>query len=257
MLLIPAIDLKNGKVVRLVQGHFDQVTEYNTHPAKVAQHWEKDGAKLLHVVDLDGAATGHLKNLDAIRSIVEAVKIPVQLGGGIRSKDIIDLLLGKKGSVSRVVLGTSAVIEKDIYLRPAENQGLKDIIAKWTDRIAVSIDCSDGYVTYRGWTKKANIKGTELAKDLEEIGVQCLIYTDIARDGMLKGPNFDGIEEILKTVRIPVIASGGIARSDDVEKLKRLSLDYPHLLGAITGKAIYEGTLDFKDALKILAPHNQ
>jgi phosphoribosylformimino-5-aminoimidazole carboxamide ribotide isomerase len=239
MIVFPAIDIKGGKVVRLAQGKFEYVTQYSEDPVTMAQKWASLGAQWLHVVDLDGAQTGEMKNFSIIAKIVKSVKIPVQVGGGIRKESLIDDLI-QSAKVRRIVLGTKAV-EDPAFLR--------NVIAKHHDQIAVSLDCSNGFVTDRGWTAKTTIKATDLVKELQQLGLRCLIYTDIARDGMLSGPNYPGIEEMLAVAHIPLIASGGIASLDDIHKLKALTSK--GLIGAITGKAIYEGKLDFKEAVRI------
>jgi phosphoribosylformimino-5-aminoimidazole carboxamide ribotide isomerase len=239
MILFPAIDIKDGKVVRLAQGKFDYVTQYSDDPVTMAQKWASLGAQWLHVVDLDGAQVGEMKNFSVIASIVKSVKIPVQVGGGIRREALVDDLLSV-AKVRRVVFGTK-VIEDRAFLRK--------VLVRHHDQVAVSLDCSNGFVTERGWTSKTNIKATDLVKELQLMGLRCLIYTDIARDGMLAGPNFPAIEEMLSVAHIPLIASGGISSIDDVRKLKALASK--GLIGAITGKAIYEGKLDFKQAVQI------
>jgi phosphoribosylformimino-5-aminoimidazole carboxamide ribotide isomerase len=239
MIIFPAIDIQLGKVVRLAQGRFEEVTQYSDDPVTVAQKWEKMGAQWLHVVDLDGAQAGAMKNFSVIAEIAASVKIPVQVGGGIRSEVLIDDLLGV-AKVARVVLGTK-VIEDRSFLRR--------VLLKYPNQVAVSLDCSNGYVTQRGWTSKTNIKATDLVKELQTMGLRYLIYTDIARDGMLSGPNYPAIEEMLATVKIPFIASGGIASIEDIKKLKALTSK--GLIGAITGKAIYEGKLNFKEAIDV------
>lgn len=248
MIVIPAIDIKDGKVVRLVQGDFNKVTDYLLDPVEVAKEWEKQGAQRLHVVDLDGAKTGQLTNSGIIHDIANAVKIPVQVGGGIRNEMLVEMLLGsevlRSMKVERVILGTSAALDKN-------NKEFQKIIEKWKDRVAVSIDCKEGFVALRGWTEKSTVKGLDLAKEMESIGVKRLIYTDIARDGMLTGPNFEGLKEILKAVKIPVIASGGVASIDDIKKLIKISAEHKNLEGVITGKAIYEGKLNFEEATKL------
>ncbi|MGE0267237.1 MAG: 1-(5-phosphoribosyl)-5-[(5-phosphoribosylamino)methylideneamino]imidazole-4-carboxamide isomerase [Candidatus Omnitrophota bacterium] len=238
MIIFPAIDIQDGKVVRLIQGKFDRVTEYSHDPISIAKQWESQGAEWLHVVDLDGAKTGQIKNKDIILQVARSVKIPVQMGGGIRTKEDVAFLI--EGGIARVVLGTK-VIEDTTFLL--------DILGNWNEKIAVSLDCSGGYVAQQGWTKTSNIKATDLAKELELLGLKCLIYTDIARDGMLSGPNYEGLKALLEATRIPVIASGGIADLDDIKRLK--SLESRGVIGAITGKAIYEGKLDLKKALAL------
>ncbi len=238
MIIFPAIDIKEGNVVRLAQGKFDEVTEYSGTPAAMAKLWESKGAQWLHVVDLDGAKTGEMQNVETILHIAQAVNIPIQIGGGIRTEEDIRKLL--EGGIARVILGTK-VIEDCSFL--------KKIIDQWGSKIAVSLDCSNSMVAQRGWTSTSNLKATDFAKDLEAFGLSCLIYTDIARDGMLSGPNFEGLEELAGTTNIPIIASGGISDIEDIKKL--LAVEDKGVIGAITGRAIYEGKLDLKEALKL------
>lgn len=238
MILFPAIDIQDGKVVRLVQGQFDQVTEYAQDPVTVARQWEEKGATWLHVVDLDGARTGVMQNQETILNIVDALNIPVQTGGGIRSHEDVNYLLN--GGVARVILGTKVVEELSF---------LKDVLKKWGDRIAVSLDCHNGMVAQKGWTQTSELKATEFVKVLESMGLKILIYTDIARDGMLTGPNLEALKELLTVTNIPVIASGGIATMQHIEQL--VALENEGVMGAISGKALYEGTLDLKEALNL------
>ena len=238
MILFPAIDIKDGKVVRLRQGQFSQKSEYSQDPLSMAKHWVQQGAEWLHVVDLDGAQTGEMKNLSIIVDMAQKIKVPIQVGGGIRSLEIIEKLI--QSGIKRVVLGTKA-IEDQAFLKSA--------LKKFKDQLAVSIDCQNGMAAQHGWTSVSNVKGTDLAKSLEKAGVKYLIYTDISRDGMLSGPNFTGLAEFLKATSLPVIASGGIANLNDIKELKKFVPS--GLLGAITGKALYEGQLDLKEALAL------
>lgn len=238
MILFPAIDIKNGKVVRLSQGRFDAVSQYSTNPITVAQKWESMGAKWLHVVDLDGAQTGQMSNMQWIFNIAKSVKIPVQVGGGVRSEESIAKLI--EGGVARVILGTRVV----------EDEGfLGAMLSKWPDQIAVSLDHSGGYVVTRGWVVLSQWRLIDLAKKLEKLGLKYLISTNVAVDGMLKGPDYEGLKELLTSVKIPVIASGGVSSIDDIRKLKSMGL--ANLLGLITGKAIYEEKLNFAEAVKL------
>ena len=237
MIIFPAIDIKEGKVVRLIQGKFNEVTEYSQSPVTIAQEWEKKGAQWLHVVDLDGAQTGEVKNLDLILEIAKTVKIPIQAGGGIRSEEIIERLL--KNGVSRVVLGTKAIDDRKF---------LKKVLSLWQNKIAVSLDCARGYLTERGWTETTQIKAADFAQELEKLGITYLIYTDISRDGMLKGPHFEGLQELIKKTKIPVIASGGVTTLDDIRRLASMGKG---ISGAIIGKALYEGKLDLSEAIKL------
>ena len=238
MIIFPAIDIKTGRVVRLSQGKFDQVTEYSKDPLMIAQKWKRLGATWLHVVDLDGAQTGEMSNINIVLEIAKFINIPIQVGGGIRRKDHIVRLL--EGHVARIILGTKVVEDRTF---------LKDVLTLWPKKIAVSLDCHNGMVAQRGWTTTSNIKAVDLVKELEAMGLTCLIYTDIARDGMLSGPNLNELKNILSTTKIPVIASGGISSLQDIENL--LALKSSGLIGAITGKAIYEGKLQLEEAIKL------
>ncbi len=238
MIIFPAIDIKDGKVVRLLQGKFDEVTEYNQDPLVVAQKWKDMGAEWLHLVDLDGAKDGQMQNREIICDIAQKIGIPVEVGGGVRSEEDIAALIN--GGVARVILGTK-IIE--------DTKFLVDVLAIWKEKIAVSLDCNNGYLAERGWTKTTDVKATAFIGELELLGVQNVVYTDIARDGMLTGPNFEQLEEICKITKINIIASGGVSNLDDIKKLK--ALESKGIIGAITGKAIYEGTLDLEEAIAI------
>lgn len=236
MFIIPAIDLKDGLCVRLKQGRKDAVTVYSRDPAMTARKWELSGAKVLHVVDLDGAFTGSQKNFERIAEIRKAVKMMIEVGGGIRSTATVDRLVS--AGVDRVIIGTSAIEDPAFVLEACD---------RFPGRILIGIDARDGKVATRGWEETSAIGATELARRVETVGVAGIIYTDISRDGMLTGPNIPALEEMVRTVRIPVIASGGIASIEDIRNLLKI----PDLWGAITGKAIYEGTLDLKEAIKL------
>ncbi len=238
MIIFPAIDIKNGHVVRLVQGKFDQVTEYSKDPMMIAQQWKRMGATWIHVVDLDGAKTGQMQNIQTILDIAKNVNIPLQVGGGIRRKEDIVRLI--EGNIGRIVLGTKVIEDRPF---------LENVLKLWPKKIAVSLDCSNGFVAQRGWTQTSNIKAVDLVKDLEKMGLNFLIYTDIARDGMLTGPNIEELKKILTATKIPVIASGGVSNLEDIKKL--LALKSQGLIGAITGKAIYEGKLNLDEAIKL------
>ncbi len=238
MILIPAIDIKDGQVVRLYQGNFGQQTEYDAYPLVAAKRWHDQGAQWLHVVDLDGAQSGVMHNKEHIVYIAEHLHIPVQAGGGIRDAKTVEDLI--KAGIRRVILGTKAIDDRSF---------LKDMIGLYGEKICVSLDCSDGYVAQRGWVAKTSIKGTDLAKELQALGLQWMVYTDIARDGTLTGPNYDQLKTMTRTVpKINLIASGGIATIEDVLRLASM----PGIAAAITGKAIYEGKLNFKDAVRKL-----
>jgi len=227
MIIFPAIDIKDGRCVRLQQGQFDKVAVYSENPAEVALQWEQKGAKALHVVDLDGALKGRLVNRETIQEIIRTVHIPVQLGGGIRTMEDIEEALND--GVNRVILGTSAVKEKGF---------VQKALKKYGKQIAVSIDAKDGYVAIEGWTKTSQVKAVDFAKELESLGLKTLIYTDIAKDGMLLGPNFEEIENLMKQITMDVIASGGISSKEHVVKLKAMNV-----AGAIIGKALYTNAI--------------
>ncbi len=238
MLILPAIDIKNGKVVRLYKGQFDKVTEYGSDPVDMAKHWQDLGARYLHVVDLDGAESGERRNQAAIKKIAREIKIPVQTGGGIRNIEVVDDYLTT--GITRVILGTRVVGDCDF---------LGSLLKKWDDRIAVSLDCSNGFVAQRGWVETSNVKGVDLARRFAAMGLKYVVYTDIARDGTLSGPNIDGLKEILSIDGLQVLASGGVKSLEDIQAL--IALNAVNLWGVITGKAIYEGTLDITQAFKL------
>jgi phosphoribosylformimino-5-aminoimidazole carboxamide ribotide isomerase len=236
MLIIPAIDLKDGQCVRLLQGRKDAVTVYSDDPAATATKWESCGAKVLHVVDLDGAFTGTQKNRDAIFRIRNKVKMVMEVGGGIR--DIATIAGLVSAGIDRIILGTSAI----------EDSGLvTEACGRFPGKVLIGIDAKGGKVAVRGWEQTSSVDAGELARRVEAAGVAGIIYTDIARDGMLTGPNIPALREMVRTVGVPVIASGGIATMADIRNL----LEIENLWGAITGKAIYSGSLDLKDAIKL------
>ena len=237
MLLIPAIDLKDGHCVRLKQGDMDQSTTFGEDPAAMARKWVAAGARRLHLVDLNGAFAGQPKNHGAIKSILKEVggEIPVQLGGGIRDLDTIEKYID--GGMRYVIIGTAAV----------KNPGfLKDACSAFGGHIIVGLDAKDGKVAVDGWSKLTGHDVVDLAKKFEDYGVEGVIYTDIGRDGMLSGVNIEATVKLAQALRIPVIASGGIATVADVEAL--CAVEAEGITGAITGRAIYEGTLDFATA---------
>jgi phosphoribosylformimino-5-aminoimidazole carboxamide ribotide isomerase len=238
MIIIPAIDLKGGKVVRLEQGLMDRDKEYSDDPASMAKKWQDLGAELIHVVDLDGAFAGKPENKDAVISIANAVDVPIELGGGVRDLDTIREYLDK--GVGRIILGTVA----------HKNQKLaKEACRKFPGKIVIGIDAKDGFVSIQGWADVTDMPAIELAKKYEGLNVAAIIYTDIARDGMMTGPSTDSTLDLAKAVDIPVIASGGIKNLDHIKEL--LPYEKDGITGVITGKAIYEGTLDLVEAIKI------
>jgi phosphoribosylformimino-5-aminoimidazole carboxamide ribotide isomerase len=238
MLIIPAIDLKDGCVVRYVQGRLEKKI-YSKDPLKTARHWIKQGAKLLHIVDLDGAFTGTPKNLDIVKRIAENVCVPIQFGGGIRKIETINKLLDF--GIWRVVLGTKAIVDKAF---------LKKVLSKFKDKIIVSLDTKDNLLSIKGWQtsyKKMDVK--TFAAMLKDLGFKQMIYTDTLKDGTLSGPNIKAIKGLLKETGLKLIASGGISRLEDIYKLKKLEKD--GLIGVIIGKALYEGKFSLTQALKL------
>ena len=235
MIIFPAIDLRGGKCVRLIQGDFDKETVYSDDPQATALKWQNMGAKFLHVVDLDGARKGSPQNLDAIKKILSAIKIPIEVGGGIRTLDDAEKLLNL--GVRRVILGSVAV----------ENISLvEEAVKKFGDKIVVGIDARDGLVAVHGWEKSSAVKANELAKKIVAAGVKTIIYTDISKDGMLSGVNPEIFSELQKFSGAEIIASGGVKSSEDIRALKAAKIS-----GVIVGKAIYTGALDLKSAIAV------
>ncbi|OFZ97120.1 MAG: 1-(5-phosphoribosyl)-5-[(5-phosphoribosylamino)methylideneamino]imidazole-4-carboxamide isomerase [Betaproteobacteria bacterium RIFCSPLOWO2_02_FULL_62_17] len=240
MLIIPAIDIKDGHCVRLRQGDMADATVYSEDPAAMARHWLSQGARRLHVVDLNGAAAGVPKNEIVIKKIVQALgdELPVQIGGGIRDLDTIERFLDM--GVSFVVIGTAAV----------KNPGfLQDACTAFSGHIIVALDARDGKVAVEGWSKLTGHDVVDLALKFQDYGVEAIIYTDIGRDGMLTGINVEATVKLARELRIPVIASGGLTNLKDVEELCKLESE--GINGVITGRAIYQGTLDFKQAVAL------
>ncbi len=235
MIIYPAIDIKDGKCVRLVQGKFDSVTTYSDEPFTMALKWASCGAEYLHVVDLDGARTGRPINHELIGKISSSIDIPVQIGGGIRSFETIEDLFNR--GVSRVILGTSVVKNPEL---------VEKALRKFKNKIAIGIDAKGGKVSVDGWEKNSDVDALELAKKVESIGAVTIIYTDISRDGMLKGPNLFAMERMATSVGIDVIASGGVGCLEDVKNLKETGV-----FGVIIGKALYTGNVDLTQAIKI------
>lgn len=235
MYIYPAIDIKDGRCVRLVQGDANRETIYNENPIDVAKQWESLGAKFLHIVDLDGAFQGESKNLSIIEELISSISIPVQIGGGIRTMDNIDRLLKFLG-VTRVILGTSAITERKL---------LETAIGRYGNRIAVGIDAKDGKVAIRGWLEKTEIDAVEFGKELKEMCIDTVIYTDISKDGMLTGPNVSATQNMIKETGLNIIASGGVSKLQDLEEVRLIGAS-----GVIIGQALYTGAIDLMDALK-------
>ena len=235
MRILPAIDIIDQKPVRLYQGDYNQKEIVGQSVMEIAKTFEALQADCIHLVDLDGAKSGKKENADLICEVAQSVSIPVEIGGGIRSMEDIDYYLSR--GVSRVILGTKALEDKEF---------LKQAIAKYQDKIEVGMDCKDGYVCGSGWLETSNVHYLDFAKEMEQIGVQTLIFTDISTDGTLQGPNLEMLQEIQKVCNIDIIASGGIKDLSHIQALKDLNL-----YGAIMGKAIYSKTLDLAQAIAL------
>jgi len=238
MNIIPAIDIKDGKVVRLCQGLYDELKCYFNNPVDIAEKWIESGARMLHIVDLDGAREGYPKNKDIIKEIISIKKNTfIEVGGGIRTSDAIEYILNI--GADRVVLGTKAL----------DKLFLEKVLSKFSERIIVSVDSKEGFVAKEGWQTKDSIGDVKFIELLKEIGLKEVIFTDISKDGMMAGPNIKKIKSILEKTKIKLIASGGVASMEDIKELKNLSS--LGLSGVIIGKALYEGTINIKDAILI------
>jgi phosphoribosylformimino-5-aminoimidazole carboxamide ribotide isomerase len=238
MMIIPAVDIKDGRCVRLQQGEMDRETVFSNNPALMAQRWQEAGAELLHLVDLNGAIDKKPKNLTTIQAILDAVHIPVQLGGGIRDMDTIATYIDR--GVSRVVLGTEAIRNPDLIIQAA---------LRFPERIVVGIDARNGFVAIEGWTETTETTAIDLARRFENVGLAAINFTDIHRDGMQTGPNLEATRRLAEAVTIPVVASGGVSTIEDIKNLLRL--ESAGVQGVITGKALYDGSLDLKEAIAL------
>lgn len=233
MQIWPAIDLRGGKCVRLRQGDYGRETVYGDDPAQMARQFAEQGAQQLHLVDLDGAKEGASANLNAVRSILAAVKVPCELGGGIRDEETIERLLSL--GLSRLVIGTRALKDPD---------WLRGVAEQFAGKLALGIDAKEGRVATHGWLETSDVFAVDLARELSAAPIAAIIYTDIARDGMLAGPNLGAMAEMKQAVSVPVIASGGVTTARDVAALARIGMD-----GCIIGRALYEGTITLEEAL--------
>jgi len=237
VIVIPAIDLKDGKCVRLEQGLMERDTVFSDNPGAQARAWQDQGAELLHIVDLDGAFAGEPKNRAAIEAIVSAVSIPTQLGGGIRDIATIEAYLAL--GISRVIIGTAAQRNPEL---------VKEACLKFPGRIVVGIDAKNGMVAVQGWAEVTGITAVDLARKFEGFGVAAIIYTDISRDGMLQGPNLEATRQLAESISIPVIASGGLSTLQDIKNL--MTVESSGVIGVITGKAIYTGAINLAEAIR-------
>ena len=234
MIILPAIDIKDGRCVRLYQGDYDQVTTYDDDPVRVALRWQEAGAQWLHVVDLDGATAGYPVNSDLIRRIRKETTFNIEVGGGLRTLDDIDMIL--KLGVDRVILGTIAIKNPAL---------LKEALLRWGERIVVGLDARAGKVAISGWRENSQVDAVALAQELCTLGVQRFIYTDISRDGSLQGPNIEALQAMQRAVSCAIIASGGVSSLDDLRTLAAVGVE-----GAIVGKAIYTGNVDLATAMR-------
>ena len=239
MLVIPAIDLKDGRCVRLRQGDMAAETVYSEDIVAVARNWQQCGASLIHVVDLNGAVGGEPKNLPQIEAVRKAVTVDVQVGGGIRTIETVRRYL--KAGVSRVVLGTAALTDRAF---------LEQACTEFPRQVVLGLDARDGKVAVKGWTAVSETKAIDLLREVRGLEIGAVIYTDIARDGMLNGPNLTALKEVVASSAFPVIASGGISRVEDLLAVRSLG---PQITGAIVGKALYDGKLDYQTALAALS----
>lgn len=238
MIVIPAIDLRGGKCVRLIQGKLEEETVFSDDPVAMAQKWVQAGAKRLHLVDLDGAFAGRPVNLPIIKEIAAAIDIPVQMGGGVRDIETVSDVLN--AGVQWVILGTSAISQPDL---------VKEAVQRYGDRIICGIDAKDGLVAIRGWADVVEKTAIDLALEMKEVGIKTIIYTDIRRDGMMGGPNIESTQALAEKTGINIIASGGVSTLQDIINLKAVSAS--GIAGVITGKAIYTGSIDLAEAMQI------
>lgn len=241
MRIYPAIDLLDGRCVRLRQGDYSQQTTFSNDPAAVAQEWVRQGADRIHLVDLDGAKAGHPVNQAAIRSILEGVKVPCQLGGGIRTESDLETVFG--WGIHWAVLGTKALQDPAWVVRMAE---------RYPERIVLGLDARNGYVATDGWLETSQTRAIDLARQVEQAPLAAVVYTDIARDGMMTGPNYEALAEIRQAIRLPVIASGGVSSLSHVRQLHEAST-----YGCIIGRALYEGTFRLSEALALTGTGSQ
>ena len=238
MLIIPAVDKKQGKCVRLLQGRMEDTTHYSDDPVKMAQRWEDDGASLIHVIDLDGAFAKQVKNFKTIKAILTGINVPIQVGGGIR--DLITIEMYLDAGVSKVIIGSEALYHPEF---------VKDACRLFPGKIVVGIDARNGRVAVEGWSQTSETSVIDLAKEFESCGVAAINFTDILKDGMQIGPNIEETAALADAVSIPIVASGGVNTIQDIKNL--LEIESHGVTGVITGRALYEGTLDLQEAIRI------
>ncbi|RLC18332.1 MAG: 1-(5-phosphoribosyl)-5-((5-phosphoribosylamino)methylideneamino)imidazole-4-carboxamide isomerase [Deltaproteobacteria bacterium] len=238
MLIIPAVDIKQGKCVRLLQGRMEDSTHYSDDPVKMAQKWESQGAGLVHVVDLDGAFAKQVKNFETVQNILTGINVPIQVGGGIRDLETIEMYIN--AGVSKVIIGSEALYNPGF---------VKDACKRFEGKIVVGIDARDGMVAVEGWSATSQTKAIDLAKQFESCGVAAINFTDIYKDGMQTGPNIGETASLADAVSIPIVASGGVSTLQDIKNL--LEIENKGVTGVITGRALYEGSLDLKEAIEI------
>ncbi|MCF6249182.1 MAG: 1-(5-phosphoribosyl)-5-[(5-phosphoribosylamino)methylideneamino]imidazole-4-carboxamide isomerase [Desulfobacula sp.] len=238
MLIIPAVDIKNSKCVRLLQGRMEDATHYSDSPVQMARQWEEQGASLIHVVDLDGAFAKEVRNFNSIKDILADINVPIQVGGGIRELKTIEMYA--TAGVSKIIIGSEALYNPEL---------VKEACKLFPNKIVVGIDARNGMVSVEGWSKTSGTSAIDLAKEFEACGVAAINFTDIHRDGMQTGPNIQETAALADAVTIPIVASGGVDSIGDIKKL--LEIEDKGVTGVITGRAIYEGTLDLKEAIRI------
>jgi len=234
MIVIPAVDIKGGRCVRLLRGKADAETVYSDDPVRMALRWREEGAQLLHVVDLDAAFSGEPVNMEIVKQIISTVEVPVQVGGGVRTEDVLREYI--EAGAERVVIGSAAVENSD---------WLRGVAERWEGRVALAIDAREGMVAVRGWTEVSRKRATDLVNELRDCPLAAVIFTDISRDGTLEGPNFESIRKMAEVCPFPLIASGGVSSLDDIRRLAALPIE-----GTIVGKALYAGRFTLREALE-------
>ena len=235
MLIFPAIDLYEGKAVRLYKGDYEQMTVYSENPSEIAVDFSSKGAQCIHIVDLEGAKSGETPNIETVKSIIKSADLFSEIGGGIRSMEVIEKYI--KAGIDRVILGTAAVNDNEFLLKAVD---------KYKEKVAVGVDIKDGFVAIKGWTEKSDYTAFEFCEKMQQIGVSTLICTDISRDGAMKGTNLELYKELSERYSMQIVASGGVSSMRDVEELAKMKI-----YGAIIGKAYFTGTIDLKKAIEV------